>query len=159
MQQESYSVTVTNLEGQWQVRSFADDFTDPRTSISAVRNLRTEGASFALLCVENEYFVIVRPTPGASAVLLSDVTMAVDDEFAEKLASEAGIDVPDIDPDELDEIDGWADGDFGVLSDLGLSEEMLSVIADDGELWPSEAIERIADELGFGQELAEAREG
>lgn len=156
MQPKSFAVTVTNLDGQWQVRSFADDFTDPRTSIAAVRDLRTEGASFALLCVEDEYFVVARPAPGSTAVLISDVTMAVDDEFAEQFAREAGLDVPDIDPGELDEIDGWADGDFSLLSDLGLSEEILSVIADDDELWPSEAIDRIAEELGFAEELAEA---
>lgn len=156
MQEKSFAVTVTTLDGQWQVKPFADGFTDPGVSIAAVRGLRTEGASFALLCVEDEYFVIVRPAPRRTAVLLSDVTMAVDDEFAEKFAREAGMEIPDIDPEELDDIDGWAEGDFAVLSDLGLSEEILSVIADDEQLWPSEALERIAEELGFSEELAEA---
>lgn len=156
MQEMSFAVTVTRVDGQWQVRKFEDDFTDPGTSISAVRGLRSEGASFALLCVEDEYFVIVRPGPNGAQVLLSDVTMAVDDQFAERLAHEAGLEVPDIDPADLDDMDGWPDGDFTVLEDLGLSEEVLGVLADDSELWPHEAIARIADELGFDEELADA---
>lgn len=152
----SFAVAVTRTDGAWQVRAFEDRFSNPSRTIRTVRELRSEGAAFALLCVDDEYFVILRPTPSGVQVLLSDVTMAVDDDYAEKLAADAGIEVPDLDPDELDEIDGWPDGNFAVLEDLGLSEELLSVIADDAERWPHESIEWIADELGFVDELFEA---
>lgn len=156
MQEMSFAVAVASVDGQWQVRKFADDFTDPATAISAVRELRSEGPSFALLCVEEEYFVIVRPGPNGEQILLSDLTMAVDDPFAERFAEEANLTVPDLDPAELDNIDGWPDGDFSLLEDLGLSEEVLGVIADDAELWPHEALARIAEEVGFYDELADA---
>ena len=42
-----------------------------------------------------------------------------------------------------------------MLADLGLSEEVLGVIADDDDLWPSEQLVRIAEELGFADELVE----
>lgn len=156
MQEMSFAVTATTVDGEWQVRAFPDSFDDPQVSISAVRGLRSEAAAFALLCVEDEYFVVVRPGPNRTRVLLSDATMAVDDDFAERFAEVAGIEVPDIDEDELDEIDGWPDGDFAVLEDLGLTEELLGVIADDSQQWPHEALERIADELGFTDELHRA---
>ena len=144
----SFAVTVARGENAWQVRSFRDEFTDPQVAVDAVRNLRSEGAAFAMLCVDDDYFVIVRPHPARDMFLLSDATMAVDDDFA--------ADVLDLDPEELDDIDGWPDGDFEVLEDLGLSEEVLGVLADDQEAWPSEQLMRIAEELGFGEELAEA---
>lgn len=156
MQEMSFAVAVTTIDGDWHVRAFRDSFDDPETAISAVRGLRSEAASFALLCVEDEYFVVLRPGPNRTRVLLSDATMAVDDDFAKQLAELAGVEVPDIEEDELDDIDGWPDGDFAILEDLGLPEELLGVIADDTEQWPHEAIERIADELGFSDELRSA---
>lgn len=152
----SFAVTVAYGENAWQVRSFRDDFTDPQVAVDTVRNLRSEGAAFALLCVDDDYFVIVRPHPARDMFLLSDATMAVDDDFAADILDELEADVPDLDPEELDDIDGWPDGDFDVLEDLGLSEEVLGVLADDQEAWPSEQLMRIAEELGFGEELAEA---
>lgn len=152
----SFAVTVTRPEGQWIVRPFADDFSSIDTSIRAVRSLRSEGPAFALLCVEDEYFVIVRPTPNRVQLLLSDATMAVDDDFAASVLGELGAEIPDLDADELDEVDGWPDGDFDLLADLGLSEEVLDVIVENQEPMPSEQLMRIAEELGFADELAEA---
>ncbi|MHA2787822.1 tRNA adenosine deaminase-associated protein [Corynebacterium sp. S7] len=153
---DGFAVTVAWLDGAWTVRSFDDDFSSFSTSVKAVRNLRSEGAAFALLNVEEEYFVIVRPGPERVFAFISDATMAVDDDFAADVLDELGIDVPDLDPDELDQIEGWAEGDFDILEDLGMSEELLSVLADDQDSDPSEIIQRIADEIGFGEELENA---
>lgn len=154
----SFAVTVTRDEGSWVVRPFADDFTDTDTSINAVRNLRAQGVSFALLCVDDDYFVIVRPTPGEARVFLSDATMAVDDDFAADFLELRDIEIPDVDPDELDDVDGFPDGDFDILADLGISEDQLSYIADNDEDWPSDMLLRIAGDLGFGDELEDAAE-
>lgn len=151
---DGYAVTVAQTDGRWQVREFDDDFTDLSTSVSAVRKLRAEGASFALLNVEEDYLVIVRPGPSRVRLLISDATMAVDDDFAADICDEADVEIPDIDPDELDNVDGWADGDFGILADLGLSEERLSILLDD-DADPADLAQTIADELGFGDELAD----
>ena len=151
---DGYAVTVAQTDGRWQVREFDDDFTDLSTSVSAVRKLRAEGASFALLNVEEDYLVIVRPGPSRVRLLISDATMAVDDDFAAEICDEADVEIPDIDPDELDNVDGWADGDFDILADLGLSEERLSILLDD-DADPADLAQTIADELGFGDELAD----
>ncbi|RNE48284.1 tRNA adenosine deaminase-associated protein [Corynebacterium alimapuense] len=152
----SFAVAVTRPEEQWVLRTFDDDFSSLATSIAVVRSLRSEGPAFALLCVEDEYFVLFRPTPKGERLLISDATMAVDDDFAAQVLAELDVEIPDLNPDELDEIDGWADGDFDLLEDLGLSEEVLGVIVDDTEPLPSEQLMRIADELGFADALAEA---
>ena len=149
---DGYAVTVERTGGAWQVREFEDDFSDLSTSITAVRNLRAEGPAFALLNVEEDYLVIVRPGPSQTRVLISDATMAVDDDFAADILDEAGAEIPDIDPDELDNVDAWADGDFDILADLGLSEEQMSILLDD-DADPADLALAIADELGFGDEL------
>lgn len=147
-----YAVTVERADGTWCVREFEDDFTDLSTSVTAVRNLRSEGAAFALLNVEDDYLVIVRPGPSRVRVLISDATMAVDDDFAADVLDEADVEVPDIDPDELDNVDAWADGEFAILADLGLAEEQMSILLDD-DVDPADLAQAIADELGFGDEL------
>ena len=152
---DGYAVTVERTGGAWRVREFEDDFSDLSTSITAVRNLRAEGPAFALLNVEEDYLVIVRPGPSQTRVLISDATMAVDDDFAADILDEAGAEIPDIDPDELDNVDAWADGDFDILADLGLSEEQMSILLDD-DADPADLAHTIADELGFGDELADA---
>ncbi|WP_296150385.1 tRNA adenosine deaminase-associated protein [uncultured Corynebacterium sp.] len=151
--EDGYAVTVARRDGEWIVAEFDDDFEYLDTSINAVRGLRSEGAAFALLNVEEEYLVIVRPGPSRTRVLISDATMAVDDDFAAEVLDTAGIEIPDIDPDELDNIDGWADGDFQILEDVGVSEEVMSVLIDDSAADPSDIIDQIADELGFIDEL------
>lgn len=153
--QDGYAVTVARVDGAWVVREFNDDFTDLNTSINAVRGLRAEGAAFALLNVEEDYLVVVRPGPSSTRLLLSDATMAVDDDFAADILDEAGYEAPDIDPDELDDVDPWAEGDFTIFADLGLSEEQLSILLDD-DADPRDLAETIADELGFIDELIEA---
>lgn len=153
---DSFAVTVTLTDGAWHVRSFDDDFDGLQTSVRAVRSLRSEGPAFALLNVEDDYFVIVRPAPDGVRVLLSDATAAVEDDFAAEALDEINVEIPDIDPDELDQVDPWAEGDFDILADLGLAEEVLGVICDDETLWPTEQLIRIAEELDFLDELANA---
>lgn len=152
---EGYALTVAQHNGGWLVREFADSFRRLDTSVDAVRALRSEGAAFALLNVEGDFLVIVRPGPSRTRLLLSDATMAVDDELAAEVASEVGIEIPDIDPADLDDVDGYADGDFDIFQDLGLSAELMDVLLDPDED-PHEVIERIADHLGFADELADA---
>ncbi|AIG63434.1 hypothetical protein CATYP_00520 [Corynebacterium atypicum] len=149
----NFAVTVTLVDGQWLVHEFADDFTGLDASLRAVRALRSEGPAFALLCVDDDYFLIVRPSPTRTRLLLSDATAAVDDDIAADALDELGIEVPDLSDDELEETDPWPEGDFDILADLGLAEQVMEIIADDPESWASEQIVRIAEELDFVDEL------
>lgn len=147
-----FAVTVTRREGVWDVRQFDDTFESLDTSIKAVRSLRAEEIAFALLNVEDDYFVIVRPTPKGVRLLLSDVTAAVDDDFAAAIAEELDIDVEEL---EEDTNEPWAEGDFEILADVGLSEQVMTVICDETDWWAGEQLQRIAEELGFDQEFNE----
>ena len=151
-----FAVTVAREGASWQVRAFKDDYRSLDTAITAVRNLRAEEAAFALLSVEDDYFVIVRPTPQGVRFLLSDATAAVEDDFAADILDELDVEIPEIDPDELENTEPWAEGDFDILADLGLSEGVMSVICDETDWWASEQLQRIAEELGFEDELADA---
>ncbi|WP_128890655.1 tRNA adenosine deaminase-associated protein [Corynebacterium pelargi] len=147
---QDFAVTVTRADGAWQIREFEDDFTSLRTSIRAVRNLRAESAAFAMLCVEDDYFVLVRPTPKGVRLLISDASAASEDDFALEVLETLGVDTDDIDEDP------WAEGDFDILADLGISEQVMAVICDETDWWASEQLQRLAEEMGMEDEFADA---
>ncbi len=152
----SFAVTVSRDGGTWVVRPFEDDFEQVTHAIDAVRGLRSEGAAFGLLCVEESYFVILRPGPGGTRMFISDAGYALEDEYAE-----AWLDLNDLDFPEADEegyAEPYADGDFDILADLGLSEDQLAAYVDNEDDDPSDMLLRIAGELGFGDELEEVLE-
>ena len=130
-----FAVTVTRNGTDWTVNSLKSCFSRIDDTIEAVQRLGSENPTFAMLCVDDEYFIIVRPTPSRVHLLLSDAEMT---------------------EEELDRLDPWAEGDLSILADLGLSEQVMSVICDDSELWASEQLLRIAAELGFESELSAA---
>lgn len=146
----SFAVTVTAVDGKWKVTEYDEKFRTINSAVNAVRGLRAEGPAFAMLCVEDDYFVIVRPNPSGVKLLVSDATAALDDALAESALDliDAEMPTPDDDP--------YADGDFDLLEDLGLAQEVLMVIADDADAWPTDQLQQIADELGFGDHFADA---
>ncbi|APT91706.1 tRNA adenosine deaminase-associated protein [Corynebacterium phocae] len=150
----SFAVTVSQNEGIWQVRQFEDGFENISVSVRAVRALRSEGAAFALLCVEDEYFVIVRPKPGGQYMFISDATYAIDDDYAADWLDETDLDFPEA--EDADDAEPYADGDFNILADLGLSEDQLAALVANEEDYPTDILLRIAGELGFGDELEDA---
>ncbi|AEX82417.1 tRNA adenosine deaminase-associated protein [Corynebacterium diphtheriae] len=146
----NFAVTVARVNATWQVRAFNDDYSSLKRSIDAVRTLRAEGAAFAMLSIEDDYFVLVRPTPQGVKLLISDATAATEDDFAADILDELDADQPD--PEETP----YAEGDFDILADLGLSEQIMSIITDETDWWASEQLQRIAEELGFDDELEQA---
>ncbi|MBG9221622.1 tRNA adenosine deaminase [Corynebacterium diphtheriae] len=146
----NFAVTVARVNVTWQVRAFNDDYSSLKRSIDAVRTLRAEGAAFAMLSIEDDYFVLVRPTPQGVKLLISDATAATEDDFAADILDELDADQPD--PEDTP----YAEGDFDILADLGLSEQIMSIITDETDWWASEQLQRIAEELGFDDELEQA---
>lgn len=152
----SYAVAVLLGDDGWDVRELGDAALDSLAEATAeMRRLRAERASFALLNVDDDYFIVLRPVPGSVRVLLSDATASITDDIAADVMDELDEDVPDLDEDELDDVDSWPEGDLAILSDIGLAEEVLSVICDDQSLWASEQLHAIACELGFEDALAD----
>ena len=146
-----FAVAAIREDGRWRcARMDPDSLVDLDAAITELRGLRSTGAVLGLLDVDDEFFVIVRPAPGGARLFLSDATAAVDYDIArqvlEKLDSET-------DPDDLEDEDPFEEGDLGVLSDIGLSEGVLSIILSDDD-YADEQLSRIAQEMGFGDEMS-----
>lgn len=122
--------------------------------IGALRGRRDEGAVVGILCIEDDWMAIVRPTPSGIRILLSDATAALDYDLAADLLYELNVDIPN--EEDADSDEPWPEGDFDMLEDLGASEQVLSVICYDDELYGAAQVFRVADELGFAEELADA---
>ncbi|MBH0122875.1 tRNA adenosine deaminase-associated protein [Rhodococcus sp. NPDC003382] len=152
---DGFAVAVTREEGRWKCRALTSAaLTSLATAETELRELRSSGAVFGLLNVDDEFFVIVRPAPAGTQLLLSDATMAVDYDIAADVLEALNIEIPDIDPDELDEVEPWEEGDLAILADMGLPEPVLAVILSETELYPDEQIEEIAQRCGFDDVLS-----
>lgn len=153
---EGYAVAVVREDAGWKVTplnsSALDSLEDAELQL---RELRAAGAVFGLLNVDDEFFVVVRPAPNGAGLLLSDATAALDYDVAEDVLDRLHVDVPDLDPDEVDDVDPWEEGDLAVLADLGLPDGVMSIIVGDNDLYADEQLGMIAARLGFGDELAQ----
>ncbi|RVW00891.1 tRNA adenosine deaminase-associated protein [Rhodococcus spongiicola] len=152
---DGFGVAVVREDGRWKCSPLTDGaLTSLRTAEKELLELRSSGAVFGLLDVDDEFFVIVRPAPTGTHLLISDATAAVDYDIAADVLEALNIEIPDIDPDELDDIEPWEEGDLGVLADLGLPDAVLGVIVAETDLYPDEQLTMIAQRCGFESELA-----
>jgi putative tRNA adenosine deaminase-associated protein len=147
-----FGVAVVREEGRWRCSPMA---AKSLTSLSAaeteLRELRSAGAVFGLLDVDDEFFVIVRPAPSGTRLLLSDATAALDYDIAAEVLEKLDNDISE---DDLDPEQPFEEGDLGLLSDIGLPEAVLGVILDESDLYADEQLGRIAREMGFADELS-----
>jgi putative tRNA adenosine deaminase-associated protein len=151
---DGFGVAVVREDGKWHCSAMgAAALTSLTAAETELRELRSAGAVFGLLDVDDEFFVIIRPAPAGTRLLLSDATAALDydiaDEALEKLDA-------DIDADDLEDADPFEEGDLGLLSDIGLPEAVLGVILDQSDLAVDEQLHRIAAEMGFDEQMSAA---
>ena len=105
---------------------------------------------FGLLDIDDEFFLIVRPAPSGTRLLLSDATAALDYDIAAEALEKLDADIA---AEDLEDSDPFEEGDLGLLADVGLPDAVLSVILADTDLYADEQIGRIAREMGFADEL------
>jgi putative tRNA adenosine deaminase-associated protein len=115
-------------------------------AITELRRIRSTGAAFGMLAVDDEFFVLLRPTPGGVSLLLSDAAAALDYDVAADVLDLLRVEAPDEDDDEV-----WPEGDLAILEDLGLPSAELQVIIDDVDLYPDEQLRMIAQRVGFAE--------
>ncbi|GAA2058182.1 tRNA adenosine deaminase-associated protein [Williamsia deligens] len=152
---DGFAVAVVREEGKWSVTAMEPDaLTGLKDAEKSLRDMRSAGAVFGLLDVDDEFFVVIRPGPSRSRLLVSDATAAIDYDIAADVLDALNVDVPDFDSDDLDDVDPWEEGDLGVLADLGLPDSVMSVIVGDTDLYADEQIGMIAARLGFADELS-----
>src|SRR5258707_3460396 len=149
---DGFGVAVVREEGKWRCSAMGSkalaSLSDAETEL---RELRSAGAVFGLLDVDDEFFVIVRPAPSGTRLLLSDATAALDYDIAAEVLDNLDA---DINPEDLEDADPFEEGDLGLLSDVGLPEAVLSIILDETDLYADEQLGRIALEIGFADQLS-----
>lgn len=126
---DGFGVAVVREEGRWRCSPMGPKaLTSLRAAETELRELRSAGAVFGLLDVDDEFFVIVRPAPSGTRLLLSDATAALDYDIAAEVLDNLDA---EIDPEDLEDADPFEEGDLGLLSDIGLPEAVLGVILDE----------------------------
>lgn len=146
-----FAVAVVREDGRWRCSAMdSSALAELDAAITELRGLRSTGAVFGMLAVDDEFFVLLRPVPGGVSLLLSDAAAALDYDIAADVLDLLRVDPPDDEDDEL-----WPEGDLGLLSDLGLPKEELQVIVDEEDLYPDEQLQMIAQRCGFGDEFGE----
>ena len=120
--------------------------------LAALRSQPPEGGPFVIACVEDEFFVIARQEGRRIALLLSDLTAAVEFPLAEQAITRLGEDPPN--DDELDEV--WPVGDLELFDDLDLGEDEMEEILDDLDALPEEMLDTIMDRLELTEPYARA---
>ncbi|MCY7343061.1 MAG: tRNA adenosine deaminase-associated protein [Pseudonocardia sp.] len=148
-----YAVAAIREDGRWRcTRLSPDALVDLDTAITELRELRSTGALLGLLDVDDEFFILLRPTPGGVSLMVSDAAAALDYDVAADALDLLRVELPP-DDDALD--DPWAEGDLSILADLGLPADELQVLAAEIELYPDEQLAAIARRCGFADVLAE----
>lgn len=151
----TFAVAAFGVEGGWELHELPAESLDSLDDlVGALRRQRAEGAVVGMVCLDDDWCALLRLVPGGVRILMSDATAALDYDLAADMLDELDIDVPaEEEAEESDE--AWPEGDFELLEDLDASEQFLSVIFDDEDLYASEQILRVAEELGFGEDLAD----
>jgi len=154
---DGFAAAVVHEDGKWRCSLLAEELLDDLDGvITALRRVSAAGAVFAMLAVDDEFFVIVRPIPGGASLLVSDATAALDYDIAADVLDLLHVPVPD--EEDLDDEPPWAEGDLGLLADFGVPVEQMQVIVDEEDLYPDEQLQMIAESCGFAEEFAAATE-
>ncbi|HKS44614.1 MAG TPA: tRNA adenosine deaminase-associated protein [Amycolatopsis sp.] len=145
----SFAVVVVREDGRWRCSALDPAvLTSLDAAITALAKIRSTGAVFGMLAVEDEFFVIVRPSPRGPSLLLSDAAAALDYDIAADVLDLLRADPPDEDDESI-----WPEGDLDILADLGLPAPELEVIAGEVELFPDEQLQMIAQRCGFADQF------
>jgi putative tRNA adenosine deaminase-associated protein len=145
-----FAVAVVREDGRWRCSSLDPKaLTELDAAITELTKMRSTGASFGLLAVDDEFFVIVRPSPRGASLLLSDAAAALDYDIAADVLDLLRVDPPDEDDESV-----WPEGELDILADLGLPAGELEVIVAEVDLYPDEQLQMIAQRCGFADEFA-----
>lgn len=149
---DGFAVAVVREDGVWRCSAMRPAaLTSLAAAETELRELRSSGAVFGLLDIDDEFFVILRPAPSGARLLLSDATAALDYDIAADALETLDADIA---VDDLEDSDPFEEGDLGLLADIGLSASVLSVILGEIDLYADEQLGRIAREMGFAEELS-----
>lgn len=152
MESSGFAVAVVRENSSWHCSPMsADALLSLSTAETELRELRSAGAVFGLIDIDDDFFLIVRPAPSGTRLLLSDATAALDYDIAAEALEMLAVEIA---PEDLEVADAFEQGDLGVLADVGLPDAVLSVILNETDLYADEQLGRIAQEMGFAEQLS-----
>lgn len=144
-----FAVAVVREEGKWRCTAMESSvLRELDAAITELRKLRSTGAVFGLLDVDDQFFLVLRPGPGGVQLFLSDAAAALDYDIAADALDLLRVDPPSDDDDEV-----WPEGALDILADLGLPAPEMQVIAGEVDLYPDEQLQIIAQRCGFEDEF------
>lgn len=159
--------------GAWDGRDVDLDGVEDVKEITALMRAAGDDDGPVLLLVEQEdtWFGVVRVDgEDDPRIFLSDPSAAVTTALGELLLAANSIEPTeydssapsreDSDSDDQDEPSGSAGepaGELDLLADLGVEEDLLLDLVDEDGLLPTEALERIATEIGCAEEFESLR--
>lgn len=144
-----FAIAVVREDGKWRCTPMdVEALTGLDAAITELRKIRSTGAVFGLLAVDDQFFVVLRPGPGGVQLLLSDAAAALDYDVAADALDVLRVDPPSDDDDEI-----WPEGALDILADIGLPDGELQVIVGEVDLYPDEQLQMIAQRCGFADEL------
>jgi putative tRNA adenosine deaminase-associated protein len=150
-----FAVAVVREEGKWRCTAMAGDaLRELDAAITELRKIRSPGAEFGLLDVDDQFFLVLRPGPGGVQLFVSDAAAALDYDVAADALDLLRVDPPSEDDDEV-----WPEGALDILADLGLPGPEMQVIAGEVDLYPDEQLQIIARRCGFADEFAQLLDG
>ena len=136
---------VAYLDGdEWIVSEMTGEIAGIDELVRELRRYPGESGVLALVCVEEDFALVVRQSGEDVRLLLSDATAAEDWSLARSVVDHLGLPVDDEDGP-------MPAGDLAIVADLGMSAAEMGEVMDDDELYPDELLSEIADALGFGE--------
>ena len=151
--ESDFAVIVYREEDQWEADALpAAVTTDLDVFVRALRRQPSMGGTIGFAGVGDDFWVAVRVLGEDVSLVLSDLTPAVDYPLARQVLE--ALDNPVPADDELDQV--LPAGDLSIFADLGLDEMELGAISANLDLYPEDAVARIAERLRFGDAVERA---
>jgi putative tRNA adenosine deaminase-associated protein len=150
LEASDFALAAHREDGVWHVALLPGRAHDDLAALTtALLQRPPETAPLALVAVDDDFWVAARARAGEVRLLLSDATAALEWPLAREVLDCLGEPVPE--DDEPRPV-----GDFTIFSDLGMGRASLHALCDDEELYPDELCLKVAERLGFGQQLVRA---
>jgi putative tRNA adenosine deaminase-associated protein len=144
-----FAIAVVREDGKWRCATLPNAaLRELDAAITELRKISSTGAVFGVFAVDDEFFLLLRPSPAGVALLLSDAAAALDYDIAADALELLRVDPPE-DDDEV-----WPEGSLDILADLGLPAPEMQVIIDEVDLYPDEQLQMVAQRCGFDEEFS-----
>ena len=145
---EDIGIVALHEDGHWSLSTLTHT-RDLSLIIDQLKAQPANGGSIALISIDEDFFVIMRLLGSQLQMMISDVTYALESDFAADVLD--ALDLPFPEEDDT----AQPGGDIDLLQDLGIPARELETLSDDLELFPDEQIEAIAARLGFVERYLE----